>query len=95
MFLAQLLAEVDEIEWDIVCLSETRSEDGNYTLYGGHRLFCGRGEFVHARVAISIRARWASSIIQYHKISDRLVYSPNNACVWGFLLVFYRIAPVF
>lgn len=65
---------MSKIQWDVVCLSETRIVDGNYTIRGGHRLFCGRDEFVYARVAILVHTRWALSIIQFHKISDRLLF---------------------
>ena len=41
---------------------------------GGHRLFCGRDEFIYAGVAILVHARWASSIVHFQKVSDRLVY---------------------
>ena len=55
-------------------MSGTRATDGNYTVGGGHRLFCGRDEFIYAGVAILVHARWASSIIRFHKISDKLVF---------------------
>ena len=74
IFLAQLLAEVNEIQWDVVCLSETRAEDGNYTLDDGHRLFCGRNEFKYAGVSILVHARWTGSIVRFCKVSDRVVY---------------------
>ena len=57
-----------------MCLSETRAADGNYTLGDGHRLFCGRDEFVYAGVAILVHRRWASSITKFQKVSDRVVY---------------------
>ena len=65
---------MSEIQWDVVCLFETRAADGNYIVRGGHRLFCGSDEFIYAGVAILVHSRWASSIIQFHKISDRLVF---------------------
>ena len=69
-----MLAEVNEIQWDVVCLSETRAADGNYTLENGHRLFCARNEFIHAGVSILVNARWKHSILQFGKVSDRVAY---------------------
>jgi exonuclease III len=65
---------VSEIQWDVVCLSETWANDGNYTLEGGHRLFCCRDEFRWSGVAILVNARWAPCIIDFCKISDRVAY---------------------
>ena len=70
-----MLAEANEIQWDVICLSETRVEDGNYTLDGGHRLFCGRNGFKYARVSILVHVRWAENILRFCKISDRVVYA--------------------
>ena len=74
IFLARLIHEVSEIQWDVVCLSETWATDGNYTLDGGHRLFCCRDEFRHSGVAILVNARWAPCIIDFCKVSDRVGY---------------------
>ena len=74
VFLAQLLWEASEIRWDIICLSETRAVDGDYTLQGGHRLFCGRGDSVYAGAAILIHKRWVHSVIECKQVSDRIVY---------------------
>ena len=74
VFLTELLDEVSEIQWDVVCLSETWGVDGNYTLTDGHRLFCCRDEFRFSGVAIFLNARWVPYIIQFVKISDRVCY---------------------
>ena len=58
----------------MVCLSETWAPDGNYTLDGGHRLFCCRDEFKFSGVAILVNARWAPCIIEFCKVSDRIAY---------------------
>ena len=65
IYVAQLLAEVSEIQWDIVCLSETRAPDGDYTVCGGHRLFCGRDDFIYAGAAILVNVRWVPYIIKF------------------------------
>ena len=74
MFIAQLLVEMSNIQWDNICLSETKTIDGNYTLGNGHRLFSGRDEFKYARVVILVHIRWTSSIIHFQKVSNRIVY---------------------
>ena len=63
-----------KIHWDVVCLSETWAEDGNYILVGGHFLFCYRDEFKYSGVAILVNARWTPFIIDFSKISDTLAY---------------------
>ena len=72
--IAQLLAEVAEIQWDIICFSETRAADGEYTLNGGHGLFCGRGDSIYAGVAILVNTKWVPYIICSERVSDRIVY---------------------
>lgn len=65
---------MSQIQCDIVCLSETLADDGNYNLVGGHRLFCCRDEFKRSGVGILVNARWAPYIIDWCKISDKVAY---------------------
>ena len=50
-FLAQMLAECAEVQWDVICFSETRAPDNDVILEGGHRLFSGRGDSQYAGAA--------------------------------------------
>ena len=72
--LTDLLAELPDISWDVICFSETRAADANSVLAGGHRLICSRGEFKYSGVAILIHARWVGEIITSRNVSDRIVY---------------------
>ena len=50
--IAQLLGEASEIEWDLICVSETHAPNCDVLLEEGHCFICGRAEFVYAGVAI-------------------------------------------
>ena len=72
--IAQVLAEVGDVHWDVVCFAETRAPDEDCILEGGHRLICSRKEFICAGVAILLHKRWLSSVIGYKRVSDRLLF---------------------
>ena len=57
-----------------MCYSEKRRPSKNVILEGGHRLVTSLGDFVHAGGGILIRARWASIVTTFYRISDRLLY---------------------
>ena len=55
--LAGLLAESADVQWDIMCFSETRVVDSDVMLDGGHRLICNRGNLPFAGVAVMVHVR--------------------------------------
>ena len=69
-----LINETKDIQWDIICFSETRAPDSNVELTGGHRLICSRGDQKYAGVAILIHARWSDSIINISCRNGRLMW---------------------
>ena len=76
-----MLAKTVDIQWDIVCFSETRAADGDVVLEGGHRLLSSLGQERHAGVAIFLHARWAANIIKYEAVSGRIMYA--DCCLQG------------
>ena len=46
---AQMLAECAEVQWDVICFSETRAKDEDVILEAGHRLYCSRGSIYKER----------------------------------------------
>ena len=61
--MAQVFQEIAEVQWDVVCFSETRAADNDVILEGGHRLFCGRGFSIYAGATVLIHRRWVASIV--------------------------------
>ena len=57
-----VLAEVSELQWDIICFSETRAVSNDVTLMGGHRLITQLGKNKYGGVAVLIHERYADSI---------------------------------
>ena len=70
----QLTQELQDIQWDIVCFSESRAPDDDIILAGGHRLITNLQEDTHAGVGILIHARWSAYIVNIGRISGRLMF---------------------
>lgn len=47
-----LLDELSELQWDVVCISETHAVSDDSILDGGHRLITSRNDYVFSSVAI-------------------------------------------
>ena len=76
--LAGLLAESADVQWDIMCFSETRAVDADVILDAGHRLICNRGNLPFAGVAILVHARLVENIHTWTAVSGRLLYVDMN-----------------
>ena len=61
------------MQWDAVCLSETRAPTGDVILDGGHRLISGLGDSRHLGVAILLRRQLADQVSRVHISSDRVI----------------------
>ena len=72
--IAQVLVEVSDLQWDVVCFSETRAWSNDSILDGGHRLICSCKYSKCVGVAILVHKKWTKSIVKVEQISDRVMY---------------------
>ena len=70
--LANMLLELSDIHWDVVCFCETRAASADYILDGGHRLIAHRGA-AYGGVAALWHARLAGAIAYQREFGDRVV----------------------
>ena len=70
----ELVDELKNIQWDILCMSETRGSDQDVSVLGGHRLITTTMEDKYAGVAILVNTRWCKDIIYVGRISGRVMY---------------------
>ena len=71
--LADLHAEIHNIDWDIICFSETRAISQQIDYVDGHRLILHLENNIAAGVGILVHQRHVASIRKIHFISDRLL----------------------
>ena len=69
-----MLAETGDMHWDFICFSETRAEDDDVLLEGGHRLLCCNKRNRYAGVAILVHSQWVRHILCFRQVSDRVAY---------------------
>ena len=69
----QLLGELQNLEWDVILLSETRTPAGKYILDGGHVLFtalCGNSA---SGTGILLHRKHVKKSNKIHAVSDRIL----------------------
>ena len=73
----ELVAEIGDVQWDIVMFSETRNNHGIIQLHGGnfrHICFGSGTETFAAGVAILLHERHEKHVAKAKIISDRVMY---------------------
>ena len=60
--IAKLLAELQDIEWDIIFISESRAESGKFILDDEHILFCELQDYAASECAIFVHVKWRDAI---------------------------------
>ncbi|KAJ4426091.1 hypothetical protein ANN_26900 [Periplaneta americana] len=95
--LVEVVKEIDSLEMDIVILNETKKKGKGQELIGNYIHFWSgvpKSERAKSGVAVLIKKKWKSGIIDWKEISDRIihitiriyesmvdvigVYAPNN-----------------
>ena len=71
--LVQALAELENVEWDIVLFSETRAMTGRIILDGGHALFTSITDNAFAGVGILLHAKHVNKSDCIHNVSGRVL----------------------
>ena len=71
--MSQLLAEVEQISWEIVLISESRTPSGTYCLDGGHILYTVRldGDFLGTGILLHCKHVKSSNVV--HRVSSRVL----------------------
>ena len=67
-----LLGELEELEWQIILLSETRAADHNRELHGGHRLITCLGATPYAGIGILVHSMLKAQILRIHNVNGRI-----------------------
>ena len=75
MKLWELANETMDLQWDCICLSETRAGDGDTILHGGHRLLSSLNGETYAGVALLVHSRWSGNIINSGFIGGRIIWA--------------------
>ena len=70
--LANLLAELAHISWDVVCFSESQAAAGDHLLSGGHRLITHKGS-TYGGVAVLIHSQYGQYVVSHHSFGDRVL----------------------
>ena len=68
----ELLGELHELEWDIICFSEMRAASDKKLLEGGHRLFTCSDENRFAGMGILVNCKLVDKIKAFHDVNGRL-----------------------
>ena len=71
--IAQLLGKLQNIEWDVVLLSGTRTFAGKYRLDGGHILFTALSENNFSGTRILLHSKYVKKLNKIHSINDRVL----------------------
>jgi len=71
--LANLLIELQALQWDVICFDETRALKADVILDGGHRLISGTNEAKHLGTAVLLHASLADNVSKIQSPSDRLM----------------------
>ena len=64
--LVNVLGELDNLCWDVICFSETRAAKSDILLAGGSRLITGRADSKHLGVAVLLSPGLAGSVGRIH-----------------------------
>ena len=71
--LVQLLAELQNMEWDVILLSEVRTPTQKSTLDGGHVLYTSLQTNMSSGTGRLLHAKHVRSSNVVHEISDRVL----------------------
>lgn len=71
--IVQLLAELENIEWDVILLSEVRTPTQKSTLDGGHVLYTSLRANMFSGTGILLHAKHVRNRNVVHNISDRVL----------------------
>ena len=71
--IVQVLAELENVEWDVVLFSETRAAKGNVILDGGHALYTNIGDNAFAGVGILLHAKHVNKSNRIYNVSGRVL----------------------
>ena len=69
----QLLGELQNLEWDVILLSETRTPSGEYILDGGHVLFTTLSGNSASGTGILLHTKHVKQSNKIHVVSDRIL----------------------
>ena len=58
----RLFAELNEMQWNIVFINESRAKNGIFVLDGGHILFCELSNYAASGCAILIHVTWRDAV---------------------------------
>ena len=71
--MSQLFAELENVQWDIIFISESRTPSGTYCLDGGHILYIVLADDDFLGTGILLNAKHAKSTNVVHNISSRVL----------------------
>ena len=71
--MTQLLAELENVQWDIILISESRTPSGMYRLDGGHVLYTVLMDDDFLGTGILLNAKHAKSSNTVHNLSSRVL----------------------
>ena len=71
--ITELLGGLENIEWDVVLLTETRSPSGKYVLDGGPVLFTDLSENCVSGTGILLHTKHVKKLNKIHRVSDRVL----------------------
>ena len=71
--IVELLGELQNIAWDVILLSETRTPTGKYVLSGGHVLFTALLDNAFLGTGILLNEKYVRKSNKIHCITDRVL----------------------
>ena len=71
----EMINELADIQWDIVCFSEARTLTNDIIVSGGNRLISNLGTHEYAGVALLINRRWAKNVLDIGGLPGRTIYA--------------------
>ena len=71
--LTELLADLHDVEWDLVLLSETRAPSNTYILDGGHVLYTAWDDNKFGGVGILLHVKHVRKSNKLHEVSGRIL----------------------
>ena len=71
--MSQLLAEIENVSWDIILISESRTTSGTYYLEGGHVLYTALegGDFLGTGILLHAKHVKSSNVV--HRVCSRVL----------------------
>ena len=69
---AELLVEIQDLSWDVICFSETRAAAATTTLVGGHVLITHMGS-TYGGVGILLNANFGATRSAHRNFGDRVL----------------------